>query len=458
MAENREATFTSKIQQQVEMLSRKAWYHSIDLPDGTVIPGLIPVDALQGRLNAFPIPADLSGKRVLDVGAATGWNSFALERRGAEVVAVDCVEYEEFLEARELLNSRVEYLVLDMEEMTPEALGYFDYVVFFGVLYHLRHPLLGLERVCALAREAAFVESFVTDATNGDIGAGGPCLLEFYETKELGGQIDNWFGPNVNCLMALCRSAGFARVQFEYVSDRRAGVTCYRKWASLPVDDTAPAPWINSAVNNRTGDVSFRPPKDEYINLYFQYPDRSLRMEDVRVEVDGYGLPLLDLADLGRRGWQANLRVPPGLAPGAHEVRLRAGAGPSSNAFPIYIHTRATPAEPQPEPRGEEQPAPEIFALENTRDGTCHFHGYKNEQLCCCFRTAEPGLTKETMLLEIDGIEQPILLLTHTGPNEWQTNSRLPKALPPGPHSARLRTRLSPFSREAGFHYEPDAS
>ena len=137
-------------------------------------------------------------------------------------------------------------------------------MLFFGVLYHLRHPLLGLEKVCALTTDAAFVESFVTDATAPTEERDGSCRLEFYETDELGGQIDNWFGPNTNCLMALCRSAGFARVNLEYLSDRRAGVTCRRHWEPPAANPAAPAPWLNCAVNNRTNDIYFHLSKDEY--------------------------------------------------------------------------------------------------------------------------------------------------------------------------------------------------
>jgi tRNA (mo5U34)-methyltransferase len=82
-------TFHELVQRQVALLSTKGWYHSIELPGGNVIQGMIGVDALRQRLAAFPIPADLTGRRVLDVGAWTGWCSFEMERRGAQVVAVD---------------------------------------------------------------------------------------------------------------------------------------------------------------------------------------------------------------------------------------------------------------------------------------------------------------------------------------------------------------------------------
>ncbi len=289
--------FRRRTQQQVDQLSRHSSYHSLELADGTVIPGLIGIDALKARIRSFPIPEDLRGKRVLDVGAASGWNSFEMERRGADVVAVDCVEFEEFQMARALLGSKVDYRILDVDELTPDSVGRFDYVLFFGVLYHLRHPLLGLERICALTTEAAFVESFVTD-TGPDSTA--PCTLEFYETNELGGQIDNWCGPNTNCLLALCRAAGFARVVFEHQTDRRAGATCYRKFEPPPAMPSAEAPHFHAAVNNRIGGSHFNPVKDEYICLYFASPQPDLTRDQMRVEIDGHGVPVLLLSSLYR--------------------------------------------------------------------------------------------------------------------------------------------------------------
>src|SRR5471030_29416 len=224
--------FQALIRAQVERIERGSWYHSIQLPDGTVIPGVIGIDALRARMDSFGVPEDLSGKRVLDVGAATGWCSFEAERRGAEVMAVDCVDFEDFRTARQLLQSKVEYRLLDVDELTPDTLGFFDYVFFFGVLYHLRHPLLGLERICALTKDTAYVESFVCDShlAEPERAANGS-YMEFYEADQLGGQIDNWVGPTTNCLMALCRSSGFATAELKHVLDRRAGVVCRRRWS-----------------------------------------------------------------------------------------------------------------------------------------------------------------------------------------------------------------------------------
>jgi tRNA (mo5U34)-methyltransferase len=455
--------FSRLIQDQVSYLSCKGWYHSIELPDGNVIQGLIGLEALKGRMATFPIPEDLTGKRVLDIGAWTGWCSFEMERRGAEVVAVDCIDFEEFRIAHRMMGSAVDYRVMDVDELSPETVGLFDYVLCFGVFYHLRNPLLGMEKICAITKEAAFVESFVTDeGLPSDDSA--PCLMEFYETNELGGQIDNWYGPTTKCLLAMCRSAGFARANLELVVDRRAAVTCRRHWESPASNPTQPAPWVNSAVNNRTNDIYFHKGKDEYVCLYFKTPEKGLAKDQVRVEVDGYGVATLALADLGRNGWQANFRLPPGLAIGTHEVRVRTVNSPFSNAFQIAMLERyeavARAVRHDREvipPESATEPAPFIYEVENSMTETVRFHGYKNEYLCCRFRTPETRLLRDDVILEVDRVEEPVLFLTDLGRGAWQTNSKLPADLRQGPHNVRVRTVHSPFSNEAEIFFEPEA-
>ncbi len=437
--------FAELVQEQVSLLSRKGWYHSIEAPGGSVIQGLISIDALKKRLSSFPIPDDLTGKRVLDVGAWTGWCSFEMERRGAEVVASDCVAFEEFEAARQMLGSSVEHRTLDVDELSPESVGLFDYVLLFGVLYHLRDPLTALGRICSITKEAAFVESFVLDDELGSER----CLMEFYETGELGGQIDNWFVPNTSCLLAMCRSAGFARVDLEYVVERRAGVTCRRQWEPPDPHPNCAAPWINSAVNNRTDDIYFHKNKDEYVCLYFKTGEEKLTKEQLRVVVDGLGLPILALADLGRQGWQANFRVPPGLSIGPHESRLRTLHSPYSNPFEIIMRVGPTPVVHAARPdRREGSPAPVIYEVENSMTESFRFHGYKDERLCCRFRTQDHGLKREDVILEVDEVEQPVLFLTDLGNGCWQTNSRFPRGLASGAHRVRLRTVRSGFSSE----------
>jgi hypothetical protein len=379
-----------------------------------------------------------------------------MERRGAQVVAVDCVEFEEFREAHRMLGSHVDYRILDVEELTPESVGLFDYVLFFGVLYHLRNPLLGLEKICAITRDTAFVESFVTD------DGSAPCAMEFYETDELGGQIDNWFGPSVQCAAALCRSAGFARVSLEYVSDRRAGITCRRRWEPAPSDPAEPAPLLYSAVNNRTHDIQFHPGKDEYACVYFRSEAPDLTRDRLRIDIDDYGAPVLVLANLRAQEWQANLRVPPGLAVGSHQVRMRTAGSSYSNTFTIAVEPagarRDRPPRHAVEPVARTEPPPVIYEVRNGMTESDVFYGHRNEYVCCRFRTVETAIDRDSVILRIDDAEQPMLFLTDLGGGCWQANSRLPTGLKQGPHSVRIRTIRSAFGAPGNILFQPPGS
>jgi tRNA (mo5U34)-methyltransferase len=451
--------FAARIQKYVAELARKQHYHSLELNDGTVLPGLIGVEALRARVRSFPIPDDLRGRRVLDVGAASGWNAFEMERRGAEVVAVDCVEYSELREVGELRGSRIDYRLLDVDELDPDAIGTFDYILFFGVLYHLRHPLLGLERICALARDSVFIESFVADGLGERSDA---CTMEFYETDELGGQIDNWCGPTTKCLMAMCRSAGFAQVKLEYVGEGRAGITCRRRWETSVTNPSAAPPYLCSAVNNRTIEPAFHRAKDEYMCLYLRSRE-NLTRHDLRAEVDGFGVPALAVARTGEQRdgtgeWQANLRLPPGLAAGSHEVRLRTVNSGFSNSLSILMTAAPGPGPTLPlnfpPLEAATVPAPVLIAVENTFDGSNTFRGFKNEFISVVFTTAETSLRRDDVLLQIDGQDVPIHLLTNPGGVEWQVNAKLPADLTAGTHYARVRTARSPFCEAGEFRLE----
>jgi tRNA (mo5U34)-methyltransferase len=129
---------------KLEELARLGWYHSMELPDGRVIPGFQTLDSLRTRMAQFPVPADLRGKRALDIGAWDGWFTFELERRGARVTAVDSTAFERFRVARDLMGSKAEYRIEDVCRLSPAQIGTFDIVMFLGVLYHLKHPLLAL--------------------------------------------------------------------------------------------------------------------------------------------------------------------------------------------------------------------------------------------------------------------------------------------------------------------------
>ena len=448
----RNPEFQRLIRLQTEAFARNTPYHSLELNDGTVIPGLISVELLRARLDRYPLPQDLRGERVLDVGAASGWNSFECERRGAEVVAIDCVEYEELLAVKQLRGSKIEYAVIDIEELTPERFGLFDYVLFFGVFYHLRHPLLGLENVCSVTRGVAFVESYVID----DAPDPARCYMEFYETDELGGQIDNWCGPTTQCLLAMTRAAGFPRAEFLYTDTRRGGLVAYRRWEPVQTVAGNAPPFLCSAVNNRHNDILFQPGKDEYVCLAFLSDDNPTK-DDVRVEIDEYGVPPIVLIHHEAGHWQVNVKVPPGISPGDHDVRVGTCAGGFSD--PVRIRMLPAGAERRYAetpfvPRVEEVSAPQLVRVENTMDRSATFRGYRNELLACRFTHFDGPLDLSKVQLTMDGDPWPLLSVERPEPGMWQVNATM-RGLAAGSHSLRLRTSRSAFSMPVVIESDP---
>lgn len=188
------------------------WYHTINLGGGVVTRG---VDDSPVRLARVQLPESLHRKTVLDIGAWDGFFSFECERRGAaRVVAADHFSWHGtgwgtkagFTLAREALGSRVEDIDIDVMDLAPERVGTFDVVLFLGVLYHLRHPFLALERVASVTRDYLIVET-VVDL----VGFRRPAMA-FYPGRELNNDPTNWWGPNIPAVVGMLESLGFRKV------------------------------------------------------------------------------------------------------------------------------------------------------------------------------------------------------------------------------------------------------
>src|SRR5215813_14120695 len=149
--------------EQREAFNSSGWWHSVDLGGGVITPGVHKIEELRDNYARFDLPDDLKGKRVLDIGAWDGFYTFEAERHGAEVVAVDVWRPETFFEAKRALNSRARHLEMSVYELNRDRLGSFDVVFFMGVLYHLKHPLLGLERVSEMTNDFAVIETHAVD-------------------------------------------------------------------------------------------------------------------------------------------------------------------------------------------------------------------------------------------------------------------------------------------------------
>jgi tRNA (mo5U34)-methyltransferase len=212
-------------EEKVRLIRSVRWYHSIEIEEGLVTPGRLSLAYLREMLRYLQFPESLEGLTVLDIGAWDGFFSFEAERRGARrVVALDLHPPDRygFAVAKRLLNSRVEYVQGSVYEISPETLGTFDVVLFLGVLYHLRYPLLALDRIWSVTGQYMLLETHCIDRhfilADGQVVPLADVdprleevpLFRFYRHDELTpGDFSNWFGLNQKALEEALASAGF---------------------------------------------------------------------------------------------------------------------------------------------------------------------------------------------------------------------------------------------------------
>ena len=127
-------------------------------------------------------------------------------------------------------------------------------------------------------------------------------------------------GPNVACLLAFCRTAGFARGEFHGVWEDRAHLTCYRKWPEI--ERTAPAPELVSIENSWSRDHNFSATHDDYMTVWFTCGETALDCDNTQVQVGPFGSRPVSVQHSGGNKWQVNCKLPPGLARGWHDVTI----------------------------------------------------------------------------------------------------------------------------------------
>lgn len=192
------------------------WYHPIEVRPGIVTPGANDAHSI---LKVLDLPTDCRGMRVLDLGARDGFFSFELERRGADVIAVDYLAATDsgFAVAAGLLGSRVPYLHRNLYDLDPAELGSFDVVLFLGLLYHLPDPLGALRIVRSLTSRQMFLETLVLDF-------GGALdelpLMRFFAGASWAGDPTNYWGPNVRCVEEMLSETEFATRSTTRIGDR----------------------------------------------------------------------------------------------------------------------------------------------------------------------------------------------------------------------------------------------
>ena len=330
----------------LKQLSLNGWWHSIELGDGRVTDGVVKLSDLKNNYARFQLPDDLRGQRVLDIGCWDGFYAFEAESHGAHVVAADCFSPETFFYARAARQSQAAFHELSVYELSQDLHGSFGVVIFQGVLYHLQHPLLGLQRVCEVTRDIALIGSHTVDNL---LAAEFP-IMRFYPQDELGGQYDNWWGPSSQCLIDLTKAAGFVRTELLYQDATATLLKAYRHWSHPPLAAT-PSLKIHEVANSVRLDRRLeRRGRFALLSVWVEGLPPMATREEVRVEVGGFGSmpayvepPVTASADAGIRLnrltpartefdselWQAAQRfvqvvapVPPGLPSGVVNLRV----------------------------------------------------------------------------------------------------------------------------------------
>ncbi len=215
---------TGTIAQAIEKLS--PWFHNLHLPDGSQT-------APQHPLGDFPtckwtqiadhLPRNLTGWTVLDIGCNAGFYSFELARRGGSVLAIDCDDRylaQAHWAARQFeLHDRIAFRKMQVYELARMR-DEFDLVLFMGVFYHLRYPLLALDLVAEKVRRLMVFQSLTMpgtsvyeDTADQDINDRRAMLdpgwpkMAFIEHR-LANDATNWWAPNHAGIEAMLRSSG----------------------------------------------------------------------------------------------------------------------------------------------------------------------------------------------------------------------------------------------------------
>jgi tRNA (mo5U34)-methyltransferase len=225
--ETRLPTLTAHAPSGSEARPLGPWFHNLHLPDGSqTAPGhpLGDFPRMKWMQVASHVATDLSGQTALDIGCNAGYYSFELARRGARVTAVDIdrryLSQARWAATRYGLQDRIEFRQMSVYSLAREAREY-DVVWFFGVLYHLRHPLLALDILRNVTRGQLFLQtltcpgkSIVRPRVNVTLDErevmnrrGWPRMAFIEEALE--NDPTNWWAPNAACVEAMLRVAGF---------------------------------------------------------------------------------------------------------------------------------------------------------------------------------------------------------------------------------------------------------
>jgi tRNA (mo5U34)-methyltransferase len=209
-----------------EIAALGPWFHNLHLPDGRQTAPDHPLGdfpAFKWRELARSLPSDLTGWRALDVGCNAGFYSFELARRGAKVLAIDRDErylnQARWARTKLRLRERVELRQMQVYDLARSK-ETFDLVLFLGVLYHLRYPLLALDIVAERTGKLLALQTLTAPSEPAGVLPTDLSLEQRAQLREprwpamafiehsLAGDPTNWWVPTEACVEAMARSAG----------------------------------------------------------------------------------------------------------------------------------------------------------------------------------------------------------------------------------------------------------
>jgi tRNA (mo5U34)-methyltransferase len=214
-------------------LAGRSCYHKYEVEAGLFTPGQFLEVNPELCLDELGVPRSLLGLRALDIGAMDGPFTFELERRGAQVTALDIQDpnITVFNAVKEIKSSTAKYVRGSVYEGSPEELGVYDMVLFAGVYYHLKNPVLALQRIRKLLNdrgvlfiEGASATDYLAQRLNNDLGLPESRMrtirdildrlpLSYFDFEDRiypGGQ--NWWFPTTRCLEMILLDSGFRNV------------------------------------------------------------------------------------------------------------------------------------------------------------------------------------------------------------------------------------------------------
>ena len=216
------------IEERVKQLGK--WCHNLDLRGVQTAPDHFLGDYPRFKFKNFAhaIPQDLRGKSVLDIGCNAGFYSIEMKRRGADrVVGID---FDETYLDQARFAAEVSQMEIEFRKLSVYDVGgfgeKFDVVIFMGVLYHLRHPLLALDLIREhVAKDLMIFQSMQRGSdevfeTEEDYPFSETGVFEdedfpcaYFIEKKYSEDPTNWWIPNRSCAEAMLRAAGFKIVE-----------------------------------------------------------------------------------------------------------------------------------------------------------------------------------------------------------------------------------------------------